>query len=88
MAANSILSIYRSARGLPTGETYKLVRINVSTDNPNKTKRDEIERMISDAQGQLRTQAQILQQEFQKGLARYDQIDALVGDRRERDGQK
>ena len=88
MAANSILSICRSARGLPTGETYKLVRINVSTDNPNKTKRDEIERMISDAQGQLRTQAQILQQEFQKGLARYDQIDALVGDRRERDGQK
>lgn len=88
MAANSILSIYRSARGLPTGESYKLARINVSADNPSNTKRDEIERIINDAQGLLRTQAQILQQEFQEGLARYDQIDALVGDRRERDGQK
>ena len=88
MAANSVLSIYRSARGLPMGETYTLARINVSADNPNKTKRDEIERIINDAQGLLRTQAQILQREFQEGLARSDQIDALVGDRRERDGQK
>lgn len=88
MAANSILSIYRSARGLPTGESHKLRRIDVSVDYPSNTKRDEIERIINDAQGLLRTQAQILQQEFQEGLARYDQIDALVGDRRERGGQK
>ena len=88
MAANSILSIYRSARGLPMSETYTLAQFNVRANNPNNTKRDEIERIINDAQGQLRTQAKILQQEFQEGLARYDQIDALVGGRRGRDGQK
>lgn len=82
-AANSILSMYRCARGLPTGETYTLARVNVSAENPDKTKREEIERIVNDAQGVLRTQADLLQREFQEGLARYDQIDALVGDRRD-----
>jgi hypothetical protein len=85
-AANSILSIYRSARGLPTSGVYRLDRINVSANNPDKKKREEIERIVSDAQTVLRTQADLLQKEFQKGLARYDQIDSLVGEGRDRDG--
>ena len=83
-AANSILGIYRSARGLPAGEAYRLSQISVSADNPDKKKREEIERIVGDAQGVLRTQADLLQKEFQEGLARYDQIDSLVGDGRDR----
>ena len=79
-AANSILGIYRSARGLPNGEAYTLVRVNVSADNPDKKKREEIERIVGEAQAVLRTQADLLQKEFQVGLERYYQIDTLVGD--------
>lgn len=87
-AANSILSIYRIARGLPTGETYTLARINVSADEPDKKKREKIECIVNEAQGVLRTQKRLLHNEFQEGLARYDQIDAIVGDGRDRNGQK
>ena len=88
MAANSILGLYRSARGLPTGEAYTLARINVGADNPDKKKREEIERMASDSQSVLRTQADLLLKEFQDGLARYDQIDKLVGDGRDSDDEE
>ena len=88
MAANSILGMYRSARGLPTDEAYTLARINVNADNPDKKKREEIERIVSDAQSVLRTQADLLLKEFQDGLARYDQIDKLVGDGRNSDDEE
>ena len=85
-AANALLGTYRSERGLPADDPYKLARISVSADNPDKKKREDIERIVNEAQTVLRAQADLLQREFQEGLARYDQIDTLVGDRRDRNG--
>lgn len=82
--ANTLLSIYRHARGLPM-EHYALTRVKVSGSNPDAEQRAEIEALVKDAQDVLLTQTHGLQAEFEKGLAAYDQIDALVGDKREPD---
>lgn len=81
-AANTLLSTYRHARGLPM-EPYTLARVKVSAGNPDLSQRAEIESLVKDAQNVLLKQTEGLQAEFEKGLAAYDQIDALVGDRKE-----
>jgi len=81
-AANTLLSIYRQARRLPM-EPYTLIPVKVSALNPDARQREEIETLVRDAQGVLLRQTESLQAEFEQGLARYDQIDALVGDKRE-----
>jgi hypothetical protein len=82
-AANAILATYRNARGIAAGEPYSLVRINVTAANPDPKQREEIESLVKDAQSVLLIQTERLQAEFEGGIARYDQIDSLVGDKRE-----
>ena len=76
-AVNALLSTYRAARGIASASPYRLKRIQVSANNPGSAQRAEIEGLVKEAQSVLRTQLQRLQQEFDEGLKRYDEIDKL-----------
>jgi hypothetical protein len=78
----STLLAYASARGIST-KSHKLTRITIAPGSPDARERQEIERLVKEAQYILLVQKERLQGEFEQGLGRHHQIDSLVGEKRE-----
>ncbi len=87
-AGNQLLRTYRdanvAARSSPAPayfeEPFKLERLSVTLDGLNEITSDALQIRIDEAQSQLQMVMAEVTQEFELGLARYRQLDALVPD--------
>jgi hypothetical protein len=84
-AADTLLATYRKARGIAVEKPYRLERIQVSAGDVDPKEHEEIEKLVKDAQSVLLVQTEKLQAEFEQGMTEYDQIDAMIHNRKATD---